>query len=61
MSIWIYIFKRIFQTIPILILVTIISFFLIRLSPVDPLAEMRLNPAISKQSIDHEIKRLGLD
>lgn len=61
MSIWIYIFKRILQSIPILILVTIISFFLIRLSPVDPLAELRLNPAISKQTIEYETKRLGLD
>ena len=61
MSIWIYIFKRIFQTLPILILVTVISFFLIRLSPVDPLAELKLNPAISKQTIEYETKRLGLD
>lgn len=61
MPIWIYIFKRIFQSVPIIILVTIISFFLIRLSPVDPLAEMKLNPAISKQAIEHETKRLGLD
>ena len=61
MSIWIYILKRILQSIPILILVTIISFFLIRLSPVDPLAELRLNPAISKQTIEYETKRLGLD
>ena len=61
MSIWIYIFKRILQSIPILILVTIISFFLIRLSPVDPLAELRLNPAISKQTIEYETKRLGLE
>ncbi len=61
MSIWIYILKRILQCVPILILVTIISFFLIRLSPVDPLAELKLNPAISKQSIEHETRRLGLD
>lgn len=61
MSIWIYIFKRIFQSVPIIILVTLISFFLIRLSPVDPLAELRLNPAISKQTIEAETKRLGLD
>ncbi len=61
MPIWTYIFKRILQSIPILILVSIISFFLIRLSPVDPLAELRLNPAVSKQVIEHETKRLGLD
>ncbi|MCD8024593.1 MAG: ABC transporter permease [Candidatus Gastranaerophilales bacterium] len=42
-------------------MVTLISFFLIRLSPVDPLAELKLNPAVSKQTVEHEIKRLGLD
>ncbi len=61
MPIWIYIFKRILQSVPILIMVTIISFFLIRLSPIDPLAELRLNPSISKQTIEYETKRLGLD
>ena len=61
MPIWIYILKRILQSLPILVLVTIISFFLIRLSPVDPLAELKLNPAISKQTVEYETKRLGLD
>lgn len=61
MSIWIYILKRIFQSLPIIILVTVISFFLIRLSPIDPLAELRLNPAISKQTLDYEVNRLGLN
>ena len=56
-----YIFKRILQTIPILFIVSLISFFLIRLSPVDPLAELKLNPAISPITIEHETKRLGLD
>jgi len=31
------------------------------LAPVDPLAELKLNPAISKETIEHETKRLGLD
>lgn len=61
MQILIYILKRILQTIPILILVSLISFFLIRLSPVDPLAELKVNPAISKTTIEYETKRLGLD
>ena len=43
-----YILKRIIQTIPLLIIVSFISFFIIRLSPVDPLAELRLNPSVSK-------------
>ena len=45
-----YIFKRIIQTIPLLVLVSLISFFIIRLSPVDPLAELRLNPSISQET-----------
>ncbi len=61
MSIWVFILKRIFQSLPIIIVVSIISFFLIRLSPVDPLAELKLNPSISKETLEHEKQRLGLD
>ncbi len=61
MQIFIYILKRIFQTIPLLILVSLISFFIIRLSPVDPLAELKLNPSISKETLQRETQRLGLD
>ncbi len=56
-----YIFKRILQTIPLLIIVSLISFFIIRLSPVDPLAELRLNPSVSKETLEKESHRLGLD
>ncbi len=56
-----YIAKRILQVIPLLIIVSIISFFIIRLSPVDPLAELRLNPSISQETLDKEIRRLNLD
>lgn len=58
---FIYILKRILQTIPLLIIVSLISFFIIRLSPVDPLAELKLNPSISKETLQKETKRLGLD
>lgn len=61
MSIYKFIFKRILQGIPIIIIVSLISFFLIRLSPVDPLAELKMNPSISKQTIEAEKVRLGLD
>lgn len=61
MSIWVFIFKRIIQSLPIIVIVSIISFFLIRLSPVDPLAELKLNPAISKETLAAETQRLGLD
>ena len=56
-----YIIKRLIQTIPLLFLVSLISFFLIRLSPVDPIAELRLNPAITQEALDAEIERQGLD
>ncbi len=61
MNLFKYILKRILQVIPLLILVSIISFFIIRLSPVDPLAELRLNPSISQETLDKEMKRLKLD
>ncbi|MBR3889142.1 ABC transporter permease [bacterium] len=56
-----YILKRILQTIPLLFIVSIISFFIIRLSPVDPLAELKLNPSISQETLQKERARLGLD
>lgn len=61
MQILIYILKRILQSIPLLIIVSIISFFIIRLSPVDPLAELRLNPSVSQETLENETRRLGLD
>jgi len=61
MNTFIYIIKRLLSAIPILFLVSLISFFLIRLSPVDPLAQLKLNPSVSKETIEKETKRLGLD
>ena len=61
MQIILYILKRILQTIPLLIIVSLLSFFIIRLSPVDPLAELRLNPSVSKETLQAETQRLGLD
>lgn len=61
MNIVAYIFKRIFQAIPLLIMVSLISFFIIKLSPIDPLAELKLNPAITPQTLEIESQRLGLD
>ncbi len=60
-EILIYILKRILQTVPLLILVSIMSFFIIRLSPVDPLAELKLNPSISKETLQKEAQRMGLN
>lgn len=61
MQLVVYILKRFLQAIPLLFLVSIISFFIIRLSPVDPLGELRLNPSISQETLKSEQQRLGLD
>ncbi|MCR4880584.1 MAG: ABC transporter permease [bacterium] len=61
MNVFIYIIKRLINAVPILILVSLISFFIIRLSPIDPLSELKLNPAISPQTLEAERVRLGLD
>lgn len=56
-----YVIRRLLQAIPLLFLVSLISFFLIRLAPVDPLAELRLNPSITQETLNSEVQRLGLD
>lgn len=56
-----YVIRRFLQAIPLLFLVSLISFFLIRLAPVDPLAELRLNPSITQETLNSEVQRLGLD
>ena len=56
-----FITKRFLQVIPLIVLVSIISFFIIRLAPIDPLAELRLNPSISEETLQKEVKRLNLD
>ena len=57
----IYILKRFLSAGVILFIVSLMSFFLIRLSPVDPLTQLKLNPSISKETIEKETRRLGLD
>lgn len=61
MSIPIYILKRLIQSIPILIIVSILGFGIMKLSPIDPLAELRFNPAVSEATIKKEEQRLGLN
>jgi len=61
MELLIYSLKRIVQALPLLVMVSIMSFFIIKLSPVDPLAELKMNPAISQQVLQAEKQRLGLD
>jgi peptide/nickel transport system permease protein len=86
MPIYLYILKRIVIAIPTILIVSMISFFIMRYdftigpvqfkvgeqqvqligkhhikNPIDPLAEMRQNPQISKAALEHEERRLGLD
>ncbi len=86
MPIYLYILKRVLIAIPTLLIVSMISFFIMRYdvtigplslpmgghsvqilkeyhfkNPIDPLAELRQNPQISKAAYEHEKARLGLD
>lgn len=42
-------------------MISLISFVVIKLSPVDPLAELKMNPAISAETLQAEKERLGLN
>lgn len=56
-----YIFRRLLQSIPLLLGITLISFFIIQLAPGDPLSKLMLNPEISRETIDQIRTRFGLD
>jgi len=55
-----YAFKRIIQIIPILIIVSILIFFMIRLIPGDPIT-IRLGPKATPKMVEILIKKEGLD
>jgi peptide/nickel transport system permease protein len=61
MSVPLYILKRCLQAIPLLLIISIMSFTMLKIAPVDPLASLRANPAISAAAIKAEEERLGLD
>lgn len=61
MSIPVYILKRILQAIPLLFIISIMSFIMLKMAPIDPLAHLRANPAISMAAIREEEERLGLN
>lgn len=54
------IIKRIFNSAILIIFVTFFTFMIMRISG-DPLADLKLNPAVSEATIAAETKRLGLD
>ena len=61
MSTPLYILKRILQSVPLLIIISIMAFTMLKLSPIDPLAAMKANPAVSRSAIAAEEERLGLN
>jgi peptide/nickel transport system permease protein len=61
MSLPVYLLKRILQALPLLFIISVMSFTMLKMAPIDPLAHLRANPAISQAAIDAEAKRLGLD
>lgn len=61
MSPAVFIFKRILQSIPLLLIISVMVFTLLKLSPVDPLAHLKANPSISQAAIRAEEERLGLN
>ncbi len=56
-----HILRRLFNLIPMLFGITLISFIIIQLSPGDFLAEIRLNPIVSQQTVDQMRSNFGLD
>ncbi len=61
MSLPVYILKRFLQAIPLLFIISVLSFTMLKLAPIDPLAYLRANPSISAAAIRAEEIRLGLD
>jgi len=61
MSPAVYILKRVLQAIPLLLIISVLIFALLKLSPVDPLAHLKANPSISQAAIKAEEERLGLN
>jgi peptide/nickel transport system permease protein len=60
-SIPIYALKRILQALPLLFIISVMSFTMLKMAPGDPLASLKANPAISASTIAAERERLGLN
>jgi peptide/nickel transport system permease protein len=56
-----FITRRLLQAIPLLLGASFLTFFLINQSPGNYLTKMKLNPQVSREYIEAEEKRLGLD
>ena len=56
-----YIIRRTFYMLPLLLIVSLISFTLIKIMPGDYLTLARLNPQITEETLQRQIDRFGLD
>jgi peptide/nickel transport system permease protein len=56
-----HILRRLLNLIPMVLGISLISFIVIQLSPGDYLAEMRLNPIVSPETVDRMRVNFGLD
>jgi peptide/nickel transport system permease protein len=56
-----HIVRRLLQMVPLLLGITMLSFLIIQLSPGDFLAEIRLNPVVSQETVDQMRANFGLD
>lgn len=61
MTLPVFILKRVLQAIPLLFLISLMSFAMLKMAPIDPLAYLKANPAISQATIKAEEERLGLN
>lgn len=61
MTLPVFVLKRILQAIPLLLIISLMSFVMLKLAPIDPLAYLKANPAISQATIKAEEERLGLN
>ncbi len=56
-----YVLRRVLQTIPLLLGISVMTFLLLQLAPGDFLNQMAENPAISAEAIEAMRRRFGLD
>lgn len=56
-----YLLRRVFQAIPLLLLISVIIFALLRLAPGGPLARFENDPTISAQDLNNIRRQMGLD
>lgn len=60
-----YILKRLLQMLPLIFIISFIAFGIIvmaeKLAGADPLAQLRMSPTVTEETIQREVARLGLD